>query len=130
MEISKEFLTYDRYSFYISELMLMIRQSDIIQDLKAIYAIPRGGYPIGVHLSHHLRLPLVNNIAGLRKEELLIVDDIADTGITLEKLAGMCKATATIYYKERSTVKPTFYVIKTDKWIVFPWERMNETPNR
>ena len=65
-----------------------------------------------------------------RKEELLIVDDIADTGITLEKLAGMCKATATIYYKERSTVKPTFYIITTKKWIVFPWERMNETPNR
>jgi len=130
MEIIKEPISYSQYSVYINELFNMIKRSDIIQSIKAIYAIPRGGYPIGVHLSHNLNIPLVSNTEGLRREELLIVDDIADTGITLEKLTGMCIATATLFYKERSTIKPTFYVITTDKWVVFPWERMDEIPNR
>jgi len=130
MENIKEPLSYVQYSIYVNELVYMIKDSDVIQDLKAIYAIPRGGYPIGVHLSHNLELPLVTNLAGHKREELLIVDDIADTGVTLEKVAGMCRATATIYYKERSTIKPTFYVVVTDKWIVFPWEIMDEIPNR
>jgi len=130
MEYDKERLSYQWYSRYVWELTQMIKNSDIIKDIKAIYAIPRGGYPIGVHLSHQLKLPLISNPTDCKREELLIVDDIADTGITLEKLKGMCIATATLYYKERSTVKPTFFVIKTDKWIVFPWERMDEIPNR
>ena len=130
MKIIKKSLSYSQYSIYINELVNMIERSDIIQSIKAIYAIPRGGYPIGVHLSHNLNVPLVSNTEGLRREELLIVDDIADTGVTLEKLTGMCIATATLFYKRRSIVEPTFYVITTDRWVVFPWERMDEIPNR
>ena len=130
MKIIKEILSYYQYSVYVKELVYMIQESNIFKNIKTIYAIPRGGYPIGVHLSHHLNIPLVSNIEGIKREELLIVDDIADTGVTLEKLTGMCIATATLFYKKRSTVKPTFYVVNTDKWIVFPWERVDEIPNR
>lgn len=126
----KQFITYEMYGEYINELVEMIQNSELFERLKYIYAIPRGGYPIGVHLSHNLHLPLVDSVSGTKKEELLVVDDIADTGITLEKFAPMALATATLYYKKRSTLKPTYFILETDKWIVFPWEHAEEIPNR
>jgi len=48
---------------------------------EGIYAIPRGGYILGLCLSHRLKLPMVSYL----KENVLIVDDICDTGITLNQ---------------------------------------------
>jgi hypoxanthine phosphoribosyltransferase len=127
----KEALNYEHYGLYIELLVQMIKRSELFEQLKYIYPIPRGGYPIGVHLSHNLHLPLiVTHPAYHKKEHILVVDDIADTGITLEKFAPMAAATATLYYKKRSTIKPTFFVMETDKWIIFPWEHVDEIPNR
>ena len=51
----------------------------------------------------------------------MVVDDIADSGLTLEKFQN--RLIATLYYNEKSAVIPKFWVFKkTDKWIVFPWE--------
>lgn len=46
-----------------------------------IYAIPRGGLILGVALSHALELPMI--MGGVDKH-VLVVDDIADKGHTLE----------------------------------------------
>lgn len=58
----------------------------------------------------------------------LIIDDIADSGATLEALKGMLPyaLTATLVHKETSSIKPDFCG-HTDKdgdkyWYVFPWE--------
>ena len=55
--------------------------------------------------------------------KILIVDDIADTGKTLEPLLRPKFITYTIYWHKQSIVKPDYYCFeKKDQWVVFPWE--------
>jgi len=67
---------------------------------------------------------------------LLIIDDVFDSGRSLEavidelrrRTAERCPAEiriATVYYKpvrNRSRLKPDFFVHETDRWLVFPHE--------
>lgn len=88
-----------------------------------VYGLPRGGLVIAVMLSHKLKIPLL--LAPCKN--CLIVDDIADTGISLQhydidKNEKQYYIT-TMYYHRQSKVVPDFYVYeKTDSWIKFPWE--------
>lgn len=68
---------------------------------------------------------------GRLKGKVLVVDDVADTGASLEFVTKHIKRkgakevrVATIAVKPRSTIKPDFFVFETSKWIVFPWEEM------
>jgi hypoxanthine phosphoribosyltransferase len=62
-------------------------------------------------------------------KEVLLVDDVADTGKSL-KLAkehvlqqGAAEVRiATLYYKPLSVTKPDYYEKETRRWVVFPWE--------
>jgi uncharacterized protein len=62
-------------------------------------------------------------------KKTLIVDDIADTGESLELAkthlqqqgASQIK-TATLFQKPRSKTTPDFYEKQTTNWVVFPWE--------
>ena len=69
------------------------------------------------------------------EDSLLIVDDVHDTGISIEKivtdLKTACKKNtpeirvATPYFKpskNRTNRKPDYYLHETDKWLVFPHE--------
>jgi len=70
------------------------------------------------------------------EDELLIVDDVFDSGRSLEaviaELHRRCRRNfpdnlriATVYYKptrNRSTLTPDYYVRDTDRWLVFPHE--------
>lgn len=84
-----------------------------------IYGIPRGGWVVAVALSHRLGIP----VAKFRvNEKVLVVDDISDSGGTLKDLRRF--KIATIFVKDKSTVKPDFYwkKIREEIWIEFPWE--------
>lgn len=70
--------------------------------------------------------PLLVNARG---KEVLIIDDVADTGKSLQTAVNFVSMygakvvyTATIFVKPWSTIKPDFFVAETDKWVVFPWE--------
>ena len=63
--------------------------------------------------------------------QILLVDDVADTGGTLvtvkEHIEGLSPKelrVAVVVSKPISTVKPDYAVFNTDKWIIFPWEKM------
>ena len=70
------------------------------------------------------------------EDKLLLVDDVFDSGRSLEaaisELKARCRRNfpeqcriATVYYKSsrnRSSLLPDFYVLDTDKWLVFPHE--------
>lgn len=70
------------------------------------------------------------------EDELLLVDDVFDSGRSLEaviaELARRCKRNlpeklriATVYYKptrNRSALVPDYYIHETDRWLVFPHE--------
>ena len=68
--------------------------------------------------------------------KVLLVDDLADSGITLKKSIDWLQhtygfyleepvRTAVIYYKSVSTYKPNYYIdyLKDSPWIHFPYEK-------
>jgi hypoxanthine phosphoribosyltransferase len=132
--MEKRLITYAQYGSLLDELVWLIETSSIVKDLKNVLGLERGGLSIAVHLAHHLKLHYVDEHTFSVSPDYyihntLVVDDISHTGITLERFCEFYP-TATLFYKKESTVKPTFYVETTDKWIVFPWERLDEIPNR
>ena len=96
---------------------------------EGVYAVPRGGLITGVMLSHKLNLPFIDRLQSYYGKKFLIVDDIADTGETLNRFKAEIydyADIATIHYHKQSIVEPAYWVQeKGDKWIVYPWEKKN-----
>lgn len=75
------------------------------------------------------QMPTDDEVAG---KNLLIIDEVCDSGHTLkylvDKLGQQGAAlirTGVLHYKPAQTqtnFEPDWYVDKTDKWIVYPWE--------
>lgn len=75
-------------------------------------------------------------------DSLLIVDDVFDTGLTIQAVIKTIKKKArkntpediriaTVYYKptrNETKLAPNFYVHETEKWLVYPHELMGLTP--
>ena len=109
------------------------RVNDLCQRLKhesfeAVYGIPRGGLIVAVLVSHKLGIPLITSLRDMYGKKFLVVDDIADTGLTLEKMKRLevCDGAifATLDYHKQSSVVPDYWISeKGDNWIVYPWER-------
>jgi hypoxanthine phosphoribosyltransferase len=99
----------------------------------AIYGIPRGGLIPAVILSHYFNVNLVNNedyftTLNSTGETVLVVDDIIDTSKTIKEWVlwfGKKEKvyTATLFKHRKCAFKPNFYVEKTDRWVVFPYEK-------
>jgi len=127
----KRFISYEEYGNLVNKLSDLISHYSF--NFNYIYGIERGGFPIAVHLSHHLNIPFLKPseyFFTADNSKILIVDDICDTGATLKPFINRGFRTATIFYKQRSVVEPLFFMEEVDKWIVFPWEREDEIPNR
>ncbi|MHA1833011.1 MAG: phosphoribosyltransferase [Candidatus Baldrarchaeia archaeon] len=68
-------------------------------------------------------------IVDVKDKNVLICDDVADTGHSLiaavehikEKGAKEVKV-ATLHLKPWSSYKPDYFVVETDAWIIYPWE--------
>lgn len=119
----KKFISWDELDILVDELCDMIPENQY----EGIYAIPRGGLIIGVMMSHKLGLPMIDRLQSWYGKKFLIVDDIADTGQTLQKMRSEVYKeahTATIHYHKQSSVEPAYWVEeKGDDWIVYPWEK-------
>jgi uncharacterized protein len=74
-----------------------------------------------------LILPPAPELIDLTDSKMLIVDDVADTGRTLEVVTEFCAGkvaevrTAVLYEKPHSVVKCDYRWRETDRWIDFPW---------
>jgi hypoxanthine phosphoribosyltransferase len=72
-------------------------------------------------------LPPVPELVDVTDADLLVVDDVADTGRTLEVVQAFCAGkvatvrTAVLYEKDRSLVRCDYVWRRTDRWITFPW---------
>ena len=84
-----------------------------------IYGVPRGGLCLAVALSHKLKIDLLSEPI----KNSLIVDDVYETGITLNSFKDIEGA---IFFVLFSKIKPTWWntvhISKKREWIVFPWE--------
>jgi len=69
------------------------------------------------------------DVKSLKKKKVLLVDDVADTGGSLEFIVNLLKRRgvknfkiATIHHKPWSRFKPDIFGAEADKWIIYPWE--------
>ena len=124
----KTYVSWKEYDDYIDKITDWVDQLQKYQGLElgAVYGLPRGGLPIAVSLSHKLNLPLLMDYYDRKivtNKQILVVDDIADTGNTLKDFQNQHNVICTFHYHQQSIVKPDFYCEeKGDKWIVYPWE--------
>jgi uncharacterized protein len=115
--MNKQYLKWEDIEVLVDILYKKI-QSDL-QPINSIHGLKRGGYIPAVMLSHKLKLPYSEVI----HMDTLIVDDICDSGETLENAPGLYHAV--LHYKPHtSSFIPTIWSQKIgDEWIVYPWER-------
>ena len=87
-----------------------------------IYGVPRGGICLAVALSHKLKVNLVSKPA----KNALIVDDIYETGLTLNNYKNIEGA---FFFVLVSKKKPLWWntvkLYREEDWIFFPWENRN-----
>ena len=92
------------------------------KNFEGVYGLPRGGLCLAVALSHSLGIPLLEK----PQDNSIIVDDIYDTGHTLEKIKNIKGSETHVWISKR---KPTWWksykYIQDNEWIVFPWENIN-----
>lgn len=89
--------------------------------LTGVYGIPRGGLVLAVALSHRLGLPLVESVCA----STLIVDDIRDSGATLEALRAGGLTGPVWVWATRQTEPEGYGAVLTGigpSWVIFPWE--------
>ena len=88
-------------------------------EFSGIYGVPRGGLCLAVALSHKLKIKLISEPT----KNSLIVDDVYETGITLNTFKGIEGA---MFFVIFSKIKPswwnTVHISEKSDWIVFPWE--------
>ena len=61
---------------------------------------------------------------GVLSSDVLVVDDICDSGQTIADIKNYKCHTATIHHKQSAIAVPDIYysIVPEDKWIVYPWE--------
>jgi hypoxanthine phosphoribosyltransferase len=151
-----EIPTWDKIYEFLLNLAEKIREDKFKPDV--IVGVSRGGWPPARVMSDLLENPEIANVkaefylgvaqtkgeplitqpvsVSVRDKEVLLMDDVADTGKSLRLVKAHLKekgATevkiATIYYKPWSVVFPDYYAKETRSWIIFPWETKESIRN-
>ncbi|WP_265448120.1 phosphoribosyltransferase [Flexivirga meconopsidis] len=145
----REVLTWEMFGDASRELAQAIAddgyQPDLIMSIARGGLIPAGAisYALGIKNVHVMNvefytgiderlpmpvmLPPVPQPVDLSGATVLVIDDVADTGGTLELVKQFCEGhvqetrCAVIYEKSRSVVKSDYVWKRTDEWIDFPW---------
>lgn len=115
--MNKRYLTWKDFEEFITGAVEALKS----QEITGVYGLPRGGLPIAVTLSHRLGVPLL----GAPCKGCIVVDDISDTGITLQHYATNGYTIVTWVARPKWTkVLPFFFKVTTEgnEWFVFPWE--------
>ncbi|QUQ66437.1 phosphoribosyltransferase [Kutzneria sp. CA-103260] len=152
MNDQREVLTWELFGSASRELAEMVAADGFEPDL--LLSIARGGlfvagalgYALDVKNLHVMNvefytgvdqrldlpvmLPPVPNAVDLHGANVLVCDDVADTGATLKLVRDFCAdkvadvRCAVVYEKPHSTVKCEYVWRHTDRWINFPWSTL------
>jgi len=145
----REILTWDLFGSASRELAQLVADDGYVPEM--ILSIARGGLLVGGALGYALGvknvytmnvefytgvderlevpriLPPAPDFVDLEDARILIADDVADTGHTLESVEEFCAGkvgevrVAVLYEKSRSLVKCDYVWRRTNRWINFPW---------
>ena len=117
--MTKKYYSWEDIDEHMEMLSLDIMKSGV--NFNKIHGIKRGGLIPAVMLSHILNTP----ISDIIDPYTLVVDDICDTGETLNSYKELKCPIATIHYKRSAIIEPTFWreLVDDKTWIVYPWER-------
>ncbi len=164
------FINWQKFEEMAEELAYVLHQKGCKAEI--IVAISRGGLVLARILSDFLKLPIYNiaiesyseigknkepvitqdlGSADIAGKNILLVDEICDTGKTFERAVGYLSGvvgeglttlpmgqvvrpvptddhktsiitTACLVLKSHSSFAPDFFVEKIDKWVIFPYE--------
>lgn len=122
MGVKKVFLSWDD----VYNLLDIIHEQ-CKEEISYVTGVPRGGTILAIMYSHRFEVPYMQFISN-HYPQMLILDDIADSGETFSKLKKEYPNPkyAALQYKETSSFKPDYYGEKIDSnygWIVYPWEK-------
>ena len=98
------------------------------KNIQGIYGVPRGGLPLAVAISHKLNVDVVSK--QLSKDmcklghNVLWVDDIVDTKKTL--IESRDQFTHYTSWVSRYAVDDLFTVHISNKWVIMPWEVLDQ----
>lgn len=105
------------------------------EELEFVAGIPRGGLIPAVMISHTFGIKYISYTSAKQlpkelREKTLVVDDIADTGVSLKEADEIGFMTATLAMRSTTKTTPLFYgeFINDEKWLVFPWEKLDSVP--
>lgn len=145
----REILTWERFGVATRDLATEIVNDGFRPDI--VLAIARGGLTVAGALAYALSvkncfamnvefytsvderldvpvvLPPMLDLLDIRGMRVLIADDVADTGKTLELVRKEISEhvaearTAVLYHKPRSIITPEYVWAHTERWINFPW---------
>ena len=145
----KEVLEWDTFGEACIALANSVISSGFIPDL--VLCIARGGMGVGSSIAYamgikncfaisveyytgvdeRLEIPVILapalDINELRGLKVLVVDDVADTGHTLDLVMKTCQPqvkeikSCVLYSKPQSIIKPDYVWKSVEAWIVFPW---------
>ena len=122
--MNKKFITWGDIDDAVERLAINITNSNT--EIMAIGGLPRGGLIPAVILSHKMNIPFVSQAYLAQVPgNILIVDDICDTGKTLKRFKFESNIyTATLHYKTSAEYEPHFWwrLAPENEWIVYPWE--------
>ncbi|MBC7277473.1 phosphoribosyltransferase [Nocardioides sp.] len=148
----REILTYDLFGSAVRDIAQQVVDSGYEPDL--VLSIARGGLALGMGLGYALdvknlsavnvefytgvnerlevpmMLPPTPAAVDLTGMKVLIADDVADTGKTLEIVHDFCEGhvaearTAVIFEKPWTVINADYVYKKTDRWIDFPWSSL------
>jgi hypothetical protein len=152
MDHARETLTWETFGGAAQQLAQVIADDGFRPDL--ILAIARGGmfvagalgYALSVKNLHLMNvefyngvgstldmpvmLPPVPSAVDFSQKKVLIADDVADTGKTIELVRDFVAGhvaevrSAVVYEKPGSLVKCEYVWKRTDMWINFPWSTL------
>ena len=143
-----KYYAYEEFKKDTNQLIKLIKKEFKPQ---AIVAIARGGLTLAHSLAEGLEireiqtlrtelydnsckrdsLTIFDTCSFLELEKILVVDDIADSGETLDAVMSHLKnkykdiefKSATLFYKKSSIYQPDFWVREAVEWIDFFWEK-------
>lgn len=148
----REVLTWPDFGTAIREVAQQVVDDDYHPDV--ILSIARGGMAFGMGLGYALSvknlsvvnvefytgvdqrlampvmLPPTPDAVDLSGLKVLVADDVADTGRTLELVRDFCSGhvaevrVAVVYEKPASVVHSDYVWRHTDRWIDFPWSSL------